>query len=83
MEFLTLIDKFINTQRETIGAYNDAQLSYTGITTLTVNNTTYTDIVRVCIINRNDEIKLYITQYKNQKVTSILISDIETLNVVN
>ncbi len=81
MDLLTLLQKFKDFPSETIGIRNDANLSYTNINTLKINSDTYTHINRICLINTDDGIKLYVTQYQNKKVTNKNISDINTLIV--
>ena len=81
MDFLELISH-LTTDTEIVGTPNGEALSYINIGKITVNNTEYSNPLRVCLMNTDTGIKLYISQYNAKKITGFAIADIETLEVV-
>ena len=81
MDFLELITH-LTTDTEIVGTPNGEALSYINISKITINNTEYSNPLRVCLMNTDTGIKLYISQYNAKKITGFAIADIETLEVV-
>ena len=81
MDFLELISH-LTTDTEIVGTPNGEALSYINIGKITVNDTEFPNPSRVCLINTDDTIKVYISQYGAKKITSYDIADIETMEVV-
>ena len=81
MDFLELISH-LTTDTEIVGTPNGEALSYINIEKITVNDTEYPNLLRVCLMNTETGIKLYISQYGAKKITCYSIADIETMEVV-
>lgn len=81
MDFLELIS-YLTADTEIVGTSNGEALSYINIGKITVNNTEYPNPLRVCLMNTDTGIKLYISQYNAKKITGFAIADIETLEVI-
>ena len=80
MKFTKVISKF-KTEPEIVNVGSVETLSYSGIETITVNETEYGEVFRVCLMNKDSKVRMYVSQFQAKKVTGIDIEDIEDLEV--
>lgn len=81
MQLTTLITYFTTYPCDVVNVKTVEVLSYTGITSITVNETEYENPNRVCLMTTDNRIEMKITQYNSKKITSIPIADIETITI--
>ena len=85
MELLTLIPILdANLNRETISTKNNKNTcTWTNSTpfTTTINNKTYTNTTRICLIQKNETIYTYINYNNRYKTSKTKLSDIETITI--
>ena len=85
MELLTLIPILdANLNRETISTKKDKDIcSWTQDApfTVTINNKTYTNTTRICLIQKQDTIYTYINYNNRYKTSKTKLTDIETITI--
>ena len=85
MDLLTLIPILDQTlHRETISTKNNKNTcTWTNSTpfTTTINNKTYTNTTRICLIQKNETIYTYINYNNRYKTSKTKLSDIETITI--
>lgn len=73
-----------NLHRETISTKNSTNAcswTQTNNFTVTYNETTITECHRICLVNKNNTIKLYINHHNRHKLTTTNLTDISTFSI--
>jgi len=84
MDLITLIGTLeTNLERELVSTNFGPTVSYAALTpkTVTINNTSYLQTNRLCLISNNNVTKLYVAGYNFKKLVSVNISTINTITI--